>query len=154
MGEQILRAEGFQVVTADAGESALERLADSDPDLLLVDAFLPGLSGFDLCQRVKADAARSHVRVVLSAGMLEPFREEQAQAAGSDGTLRKPFEASEVVRVVKALAAAAESDRARRRGAGDVDAERVRAAVTLALEAAMPRMIDELTERVLLALRR
>ena len=154
MGEQILRAEGFEVVCAEDGPSAAAKLADSDLDVMVVDAFLPTTSGFDLCRQVKADPTRRHIRVVLTAGMLDNFHEDQATAAGADGVLRKPFEATGVARTVKAMAAAAKEVRAKVSPKLEVDAERVRAAVTLALEASLPRMIDDLSERVLLALRR
>lgn len=154
MGEQILRAEGFEVVCVEDGDAAVAKLAASDPDVVVVDAFLPAPSGFDLCRRVKSDPKLRHVRVVLTAGMLDPFHEDQAKEVAADGILRKPFEASDVARTVKALAAAAQKDRTKATPESDVDAEQIRAAVTLALEAALPRMIDELSERVLLVLRR
>jgi DNA-binding response OmpR family regulator len=50
MGERILREEGFEVVTVTDGDTALIRLKDVDPDLILADAFLPGKSGYDICR--------------------------------------------------------------------------------------------------------
>ena len=173
MGERILREEGFEVVSLTDGKAALLRLADVDPDLILADIFLPGWSGFDLCRHVKSDPALRHVRVVLTAGLLEPFDENQAKRAGCDAILKKPFEASKLMSTIaplvkeaqlarglfaEALASAAASpvpepaavpDPAPQR---EVDPERVRAAITLALDAALPAMIHEITERVLIAL--
>ena len=97
MGERILREEGFEVVSLTDGEAAMLRLADVDPDLILADVFLPGKSGFELCRHVKNDPRFSHVRVVLTAGLLEPFDEDEAKRAGCDAILKKPFEASKVV---------------------------------------------------------
>ena len=71
MGERILREEGFEVVSLTDGDAAMLRLADVDPDLILADVFLPGKSGFDLCRHIKSDPLLRHVRVVLTAGMLE-----------------------------------------------------------------------------------
>lgn len=175
MGERILREEGFEVVTVTNGDTALVRIPDVDPDVVIADVYLPGQSGFDLCRHVKNRAELRHVQVVLTAGMLEPFNEEEARAAGCDGILKKPFEASVVVDLIKplidasqfarglfgeqveirrvaveeAVAAAVENERAAR---PDIDPERVRAAITLALDAALPAMIEEITERVLVAL--
>jgi CheY-like chemotaxis protein len=175
MGERILREEGFEVVTVTHGDTALARLADVDPDVVIADVYLPGKSGFEICRQIKSQAELRHVRVVLTAGMLEPFDETEARAAGCDGILKKPFEASVVVELIKplvdaaqfarglfgeqleirkaaveeAVAAAVERERAAR---PEIDPERVRAAITLALDAALPAMIEEITERVLVAL--
>ena len=190
MGERILREEGFEVVTVTDGETALIRLKDVDPDVVLADVFLPIRSGYEICQYVKSHARHSHARVVLLAGLLEPVDEAAASRVGSDAVLKKPFEASVVVALVRPLAEAAQAAREARvepvvdetpevesepepaiaetvpeipaetiaEAAPEaapviaVDPERVRAAVTVALDRAMPAMIDEITERVLVAL--
>ncbi|HEV2687792.1 MAG TPA: response regulator [Bryobacteraceae bacterium] len=172
MGERILREEGFEVVSLTDGDTALLRLADVDPDLILADVFLPGKSGMDLCRQVKNDPNLRHVRVVLTAGLLEPFDEEEAARAGCDAILKKPFEASKVLETIQPLvkeaqlarglfaevlasAAASQASAAAASptpSATPIDPERVRAAITLALDAALPAMIEEITERVLIAL--
>ena len=103
MGERILREEGFEVVSLTDGDAAMPRLADVDPDLILADVFLPGKSGFELCRYVKNDPRFRHVRVVLTAGLLEPFDEDEAKRAGCDAILKKPFEASKVVETIHPL---------------------------------------------------
>src|SRR5580700_5655513 len=103
MGERILREEGFEVVSLTDGNAAMLRLADVDPDLILADVFLPGKSGFELCRHVKSQPRFKHVRVVLTAGLLEPFDEDEAKRAGCDGILKKPFEASKVVSTIDPL---------------------------------------------------
>ncbi len=172
MGERILREEGFEVVTVTDGETALIRLKDVDPDLIVADVFLPGKSGYEICQFVKNHARHKHVRVVLTAGLLEPIDEAEAQRVQSDAVLKKPFEASVVIEVIKPLIDAAHFSRGlfAKTLAADlpeyephpsppavpiapqIDQERVRAAITLALDAALPAMIEEITERVLVAL--
>ena len=175
MGERILCEEGFEVVTVTDGDTVLVRLADVDPDLILADVFLPETSGYELCRYVKNHPGFRHTRVVLTAGALEPLDEEEARRVQADGFLKKPFEASVVVEMIKPLLVAAQVARGLTTGAvteepakeapvsrpiepaapavaTDVDPERVRAAVTLALDAALPAMIDEITERVLIAL--
>ena len=193
MGERILREEGFEVVTVTDGNTALLRMADVDPDVVFVDVSLPNRSGYEICQEVKSQPRHKHVRVILTAGLLEPFDEAQASLVKCDGVLKKPFESSVVLETVKPLMEAARRERS---SAGvvktappppvpvlepppivatildpivrvsvvseplppppsseDPDAERVRAAVTLALDAAMPTLIDKLTEHVLRALK-
>jgi len=173
MGERILREEGFEVISLTDGATALERLAELDPDLVLADVFLPGKSGLELCRHLKNDPLRRYVRVVLTAGMLEPFDEEEAARAGCDAILKKPFEASKVMETIHPLVKEAELARglfaesmasaaampepepaalAPPPAPHEVDPERVRAAITLAVDAALPAIIQEITERVLIAL--
>lgn len=167
MGVRILREEGFEVVSVTDGEAAVARLADVDPDLLVVDVFLPGKSGLELCRMVKESSRHRRARVVLTAGILETFDEDAAKQAGCDAILRKPFEASVMASTVRdlieqvALAPPLERTETPADGngvvvpeAGEADPERVRAAVTVALDAAFPKLVDEITERVLAALRR
>jgi CheY-like chemotaxis protein len=197
MGEWILREEGFEVVTVTDGETALVRLPDVDPDVILADVSLPQRSGYEICRRVKSDPKLRHTRVVLTAGALEPLDEQEALRVQADATLRKPFEASVMIETVRPLILAAEADReamsvarveqpvvpvpalpedpppaptpevsaaaqpapeappaAALEAPPEVDPERVRAAVTLALDAAFPSLVEEITEKVLLAFRK
>lgn len=174
MGEMILREEGYEVVSVTDGETAMLRLRDVDPDLIMVDAFLPRQSGYEICRYIKSTPRHSHARVVLLAGLLEVVDEEEVRRCGSDALIRKPFEASAVAKTVAALIT--EAQLARGLFADQikdeqpvpeppllaaaavappkpvVDPERVEAAVTVALDAAMPALIKEITERVLVAL--
>jgi len=188
MGERILREEGYEVVTVTDGETAIVRLEDVDPDLIIADVFLPRKSGYSICEYVKSHPRHRHARVVLTAGLLEPFDDAEARRVGADAVIKKPFEASAVVETIKPLVQAAEFARglfaeqiaaelnAQRAiaggcepvaapaptlaaagastaaGAAAVDPERVRAAITIALDRALPAMIEEITERVLVAL--
>jgi CheY-like chemotaxis protein len=174
MGERILREEGFEVVSLTDGETVLLRLDDADPDVILADVFLPGKSGFDICRFVKSHPKHRHVRVVMTAGLLEPFDEEEAIRAGCDGILKKPFEASLLMQTIKPLVTEAQLARglfaeqvqetskpvapprlSKPPPAAprlEVDPERVHAAITVALDAALPALIHEITERVLIAL--
>lgn len=169
MGERILREEGFEVVSVTNGDTALVRMHDVDPDLVIADAFLPGCDGFELCRRIKT--AYRHVRVILTAGLLEPFDEEEARRAGSDAILKKPFEASVVMETIRPLVHDAQLARGlfaelmasaqpvpslatepHPKLAAPPDTERIEAAITLALDAALPALIREITEKVLVAL--
>jgi CheY-like chemotaxis protein len=168
MGERILREEGFEVVSVTDGDTALLRLDDADPDVVLADVFLPGKSGYDICHAVKSDPRRRHAAVVLIAGLLEPLDDAEAARAGADGTLRKPFEASVVMQLLRPLVDKARQARglfppeeavedlpvppAPAAPMPQFDTERVRAAVTIALDRSLPGMIQEITEKVLIAL--
>lgn len=171
MGEQILTEEGFEVVTVSDGDSALLRLEDVDPDLVLADVEMPHHTGYEICQYVKLSPRHKHVRVILTAGVKDRLDEAEARRVEADGTVQKPFQASLLLGAVKPLAemAARERESSQPAVAGGasrpgkrpapktpvvalVDPERVRAAVTIALDASLSGMIDEITEKVLIAL--
>ena len=111
MGERILRDEGYEVVSVTDGETAAVRLDDVDPDVIVVDVFLPGRSGVDLCRYIKAHPKHKHARIILTAGLLETFDEAEAMAAGADAIIKKPFEASVVLETVKPLMEQAQRSR-------------------------------------------
>jgi CheY-like chemotaxis protein len=168
MGERILSEEGYEVVAVSNADSALIRLDDVDPDLVVADTVMPGRTGYEVCQYIKMNPRLRHVRVILTAGVLEPLDEARVKQVEADGTLKKPFEASALLAAVKPLAEAAAAARSEAGQKPDaqpgavpaasapfvavVDAEQVRAAVTVALDAAMDKMVDELTRRVLVAM--
>jgi CheY-like chemotaxis protein len=169
MGERILSEEGYEVVTVSNADSALIRLDDVDPDVVLADVVMPGRTGYEICQYLKMSPRHKHVRVILTAGVLETLDDSAAARVEADGTLRKPFEASALTAAVKPLADAAAQDRAALapREPGErsrapivaaapfvavIDEEQVRAAVTVALDASMEVMADEIAKRVLAAL--
>jgi CheY-like chemotaxis protein len=172
MGERILTDEGYEVVTVSNADSALIRLDDVDPDVVLADAVMPGRTGYEICQFLKMSPRHKHVRVILTAGVLETMDAARVRQVEADGTLNKPFEATALLSAVKPLAEAAAAARAgeSRPGAAAapalgtsapkvqppfiavVDHEQVRAAVTVALDAAMGAMVDEISRRVVAAL--
>jgi CheY-like chemotaxis protein len=85
--------EGFEVVAVGDGEQALAALdADAPPDVLLADIHMPGPNGYELCERVRADARLRHIPVVLLVGTFEPFNEAEARRVGADTVLTKPFQ--------------------------------------------------------------
>jgi CheY-like chemotaxis protein len=168
MGERILAGEGFEVVTVSDGDAALVRLDDVDPDLVVADIVMPRRTGYDICRYVKISPRHRHARVILTAGVGDAVDEDEVRRANADGFLRKPFEASVLVNAVKPLMEAAERERPRKAGVKPaaeapraapkpplvalIDPEQVRAAVAVALDASMEKMIDEIAEKLLLAL--
>ena len=154
MGLQILESEGFLIETASDGSSALLKIREFDPLVVLADVVLPGTSGYELCRIAKAQAS---LAIILTASAQATIDTDLAQSVGSDGTLSKPFEATPLIKAVKRLSAQVTAERLRKLAPGvpdEMDRERVEAAVTLALEAAMPALVREITERVLVALRK
>jgi CheY-like chemotaxis protein len=154
LGEQILSAQGLEVVSVTDGAVAMRRLSDVNPDLFITDLYLPTKNGFELARYMKSDPAFRDIPIVFAAAPADTFVEQDALNAGADAILRKPFEASGLLDTVQTLLEKRSSARRRAAGLvnGGVDRATIRAAVTLALDSAMPLLIEELTERVILAL--
>jgi CheY-like chemotaxis protein len=166
IGERILTEEGFEVVTVSNADTALVRIEDVNPDVVIADAVMPGRTGYEICQYLKMSPRHRHVRVLLTAGVLEPIDEAHAQRVEADASIKKPFEASALIAAVRPLAEAAAKDRPASAGASGakaaqhapatpfvavVDEEQVRAAVTLALDGAMDSIVSEISRRVVAA---
>lgn len=159
MGERILRDEGHTVVTVSDGESAMLRLKDVQPDVVIADISMPKVSGYEVCRYVKSSGQHAGVIVVLTAGAVEPFDDAEAARAGFDTFLQKPFEATALLACVAQAPARAAQAAAPRATAPSplrtvvvVDPEQVRAAVTVALDQSWPVLVDQITEKVLEAL--
>ena len=158
MGERILRDEGHEVICVSDGKVAMLRLEDVAPDLIIADISMPEVSGFELCEYVKRHGG---MPVILTAGAVEPVDEAEVDRVHADGILKKPFEATLLLASVgrfvqgsrkKPAAAAKNPAAAQPRSVAILDPEQIRAAVTVALDAAMPALIDQLTDRVVAAL--
>jgi DNA-binding NarL/FixJ family response regulator len=92
-----LEAAGYTVLVAPTGESALQRLDLTAPDAILLDAVMPGLSGFETCRRIKARAEWSHIPVIFMTGLSETDRIIEGFGAGGVDYVIKPVRAQEVL---------------------------------------------------------
>jgi CheY-like chemotaxis protein len=159
MGERILRAEGYEVITVSDGQTAMVRLKDSLPDLVIADATMPFVTGYELCEFVKSSEQYTKTGVILTVGAVEPLDLERSEAVHADGILKKPFEATLLLEAAERLAGkpnapapTAAADPATlpfmmldRKDARD----KVRAAVTLALDSSFNAIADQITEQVM-----
>jgi CheY-like chemotaxis protein len=100
MGKKILSEAGHEVVCVSNGAAALKKVSEQEPDLVILDIYMPGYSGLEVCQRLKEGTATANLPVVLTVGKLEPFRKEDAQKVRAEALIVKPFEASELAAAV------------------------------------------------------
>jgi CheY-like chemotaxis protein len=84
--------EGIEVISVGDGDSAMEKINESAPDLVLADVNMPGLSGYQICERIKQGAQTQAIPVILLVGSFEPFDEAEAYRVGADDYLTKPFQ--------------------------------------------------------------
>src|ERR1700682_1792191 len=93
----VLTAKGYAVSSAVNGEEALAKVAADSPDLVLLDIMMPGLSGYDVCRRIRADPATALLPVVLCTS-LDPQQERvNGIEAGADDFLSKPINRPELL---------------------------------------------------------
>jgi CheY-like chemotaxis protein len=103
MGRKILADAGYEVITVNNGSAALKKIGEQRPDLIVLDVYMPGYSGLEVCQRLKEVGDTSHIPVLLTVGKLEPFKPEEAKRVRADGYIVKPFEASELLSALSKL---------------------------------------------------
>ena len=103
MGRKILADAGYEVIAVNNGSAALKKIAELKPDLVILDVYMPGYSGLEVCQRLKESPESARIPVLLSVGKLEPFKPEEAQRVRADAYIVKPFEASELLSALSKL---------------------------------------------------
>jgi DNA-binding response OmpR family regulator len=96
----VLDREGFSVSIASSGEEGLSSAHSDPPDLILLDLMMPGMDGFEVCQRIRRDHRLRPIPVVILTAMKKPNLNERAFAAGADMCLTKPFQPDELVSAV------------------------------------------------------
>jgi class 3 adenylate cyclase len=99
----ILTAKGYAPITAASGEEALAKLACESPDIVLLDIMMPGLSGYDVCRRIRADAATSLLPIVLVTSLDPQSERLKGIEAGADDFVQKPFNQAELLARVRSL---------------------------------------------------
>lgn len=103
MGRKILADAGYEVLTVNNGSAALKKIAEAKPELIILDVYMPGYSGLEVCQRLKETHETSRIPVLLTVGKLEPFKPEEAKRVRADSYIVKPFEASELLSALSKL---------------------------------------------------
>jgi CheY-like chemotaxis protein len=159
MGERILRAEGYEVITVSDGQTAMIRLKDSNPDLVIADVSMPFVTGYEVCEYVKSSGEHPKTGVVLTVGAVEPLDVQRSESVHADGILKKPFEATLLLEAAERLAGKPQATSAS--AISDPEKlpvlmlnrtevrDQVRAAVTLALDSAFNTIVEQITDRVL-----
>jgi CheY-like chemotaxis protein len=107
MYQDLLEHNDFMVLSAPDGTRGLEVAAREHPDILLLDIMMPGIDGFEVCRRLKADPVLKQIPVIILTAMADPKLNLQAFKAGANLALRKPAEAATILRTLQAAVALA-----------------------------------------------
>ena len=99
----LLAVKGFAVATAVNGEEALAKVASDAPDIVLLDVMMPGLSGYDVCRRIRAEPATALLPVVLVTSLDPQGERVKGIEAGADDFLSKPINQAELFARVRSL---------------------------------------------------
>ena len=103
---------GYTVLVATHGEAALQRASQALPDIVLLDAMMPGMDGFEVARRLKALPATAHIPIIFMTGLTETEHLEAALAAGGVDYVTKPIKPREVMaRMVRHLQGARDARR-------------------------------------------
>ena len=101
MGKKILSEAGYDVVAVSNGAAAVKKIAEQKPDIIILDVYMPGYTGLEVCEKVRGSLDTLKTPVLLTVGKMEPYKPEDANRVKADGVIIKPFEASDLLAIVK-----------------------------------------------------
>lgn len=96
-----LASEGWEILVATDGETALKLAEYAQPDLILLDVMLPGIDGFETCDRLKSNAATSHIPVIFMTSLSDTLDKVKGLSLGAVDYITKPFQKDELIARIK-----------------------------------------------------
>jgi len=100
-----LEDEGWEVIVENDGEAGLEMILVEQPDLIILDVMMPGLTGWEICKYVRSKPDWNGTPILMLTGIGERMNAMTAPLYGADAYLDKPFDIDEVVETVRQLVA-------------------------------------------------
>lgn len=95
--ERTLRLEGFEVLTAYDGLAAMDIAENDQPGLILLDIMMPMMSGYEVCEQLKANPQTKHIPIICVTSAHGQANRENAQRAGAQALIMKPFMTKELI---------------------------------------------------------
>jgi twitching motility two-component system response regulator PilH len=100
-----LREGGYTVINAVGAKEALNKISEQKPDVIITDVVMPGMSGFELCRRLKTHPDTEKVPIVICSSKDQEIDRLWGMKQGADAYLTKPFTREQILRAIKAVAA-------------------------------------------------
>jgi two-component system alkaline phosphatase synthesis response regulator PhoP len=101
--EFLMEQNGFDVKTAETGEKALGLISDWKPNLILLDIMLPGMDGYEVCQKIRQDKELNNIKIVFLSAMARSIDVAKGMGLAANEYITKPFANDYVVGVIKEL---------------------------------------------------
>jgi DNA-binding response OmpR family regulator len=95
--EFLMKQAGYDVRVASNGDEAFEAVQTFGPDLILLDVMMPRISGYDLCQRVRENAAWQGIKIIMLSAKGRDVEVTKGMAVGADAYVTKPFSTKDLV---------------------------------------------------------
>jgi CheY-like chemotaxis protein len=99
----IFGGDEYSLTIVDNGKAAVDKAREVNPDVMLIDALMPGMTGYEAAEIIRATPSLATKPILLLTGSFEPFDEEKAKKCGADDFIAKPFESQQIISKVKEL---------------------------------------------------
>ncbi len=100
MGKEILSSAGYEVIAVSNGAAAAKKLAEK-PDICVLDIIMPGYTGIEVCEKIRASIETAKMPVLLTVGKMEHYDQKDVQRVAADGVIVKPFEATDLLATIQ-----------------------------------------------------
>lgn len=99
-----LRESGYNVINAIGAKEALNKVSEQKPDVIITDVVMPGMSGFELCRRIKTDPSTEKIPIVICSSKDQEIDRLWGMKQGADAYITKPFTREQILRAIKSVA--------------------------------------------------
>ena len=99
----IFGGDEYSLTVVDNGKAAVDKAREINPDILLIDALMPGMTGYEVAEAVRSTPSLAAKPILILTGSFEPFDEEKAKKSGADDFIAKPFESQHIITKVREL---------------------------------------------------
>jgi signal transduction histidine kinase/ActR/RegA family two-component response regulator len=100
----------YEVMMAKTGATGLKKAITNKPDLILLDAWMPGISGYDICKTLKHNDKTKEIPVIIFTAATQKVDEERAREMGADGFVTKPFKRSDLINLIEEFRARSQTN--------------------------------------------
>jgi DNA-binding response OmpR family regulator len=106
--EYVMQSAGFEVAVAYDGVEALEKVAETVPDLVILDLMMPKLDGFEVCEKIRENPLWKDIRIIILTAKGRDIERKKGMSLGADDYMTKPFSTRDILNRVKELLAESE----------------------------------------------